>query len=128
MTEPTCPHCDVGVRKHEASWCLDAWVAEKVMGWSDLTWEMEIMWVESHPARSAIHEIADIAIVDGKTITACSEESVRSDLWGTSPAGVSGAPVPRYSTDIAAEGEIGESAPLAIIRATILALAGDNGD
>ena len=28
-----CPHCDVHVDEHETSRCLDAWVAETVMGW-----------------------------------------------------------------------------------------------
>ena len=29
-----CPHCDVRVDEHETSRCLDAWVAEDVMGWT----------------------------------------------------------------------------------------------
>ena len=33
MTNPTCPTCGVGITEHEASRCLDAWVAQKVMGW-----------------------------------------------------------------------------------------------
>ena len=28
-----CPHCDIAITEHEASRCLDAWVAEVVMGW-----------------------------------------------------------------------------------------------
>lgn len=28
-----CPHCKVEINKHEATRCLDAWVAEHVMGW-----------------------------------------------------------------------------------------------
>jgi len=33
MTNPTCPHCGVGIGEHEANACLDKWVAETVMGW-----------------------------------------------------------------------------------------------
>lgn len=28
-----CPHCEIDINKHEATRCLDAWVAEQVMGW-----------------------------------------------------------------------------------------------
>ncbi len=28
-----CPHCQTEVDEHEANRCLDAWVAEAVMGW-----------------------------------------------------------------------------------------------
>lgn len=28
-----CPHCEVHIDEHSASRCLDAWVAEIVMGW-----------------------------------------------------------------------------------------------
>jgi len=28
-----CPHCQIAVDEHPANRCLDAWVAEKVMGW-----------------------------------------------------------------------------------------------
>ena len=31
-----CPHCSVHIDEHEASRCLDAWVAEVVMGHSDI--------------------------------------------------------------------------------------------
>ena len=32
MGEIKCPHCDTSVDEHEAGRCLDAWVAEAVMG------------------------------------------------------------------------------------------------
>ncbi len=28
-----CPHCDTQIDEHEADKCMDAWVAEAVMGW-----------------------------------------------------------------------------------------------
>ncbi len=28
-----CPHCETEIDEHEANRCLDAWVAEAVMGW-----------------------------------------------------------------------------------------------
>ena len=28
-----CPHCNTRIDEHEANRCLDAWVAEAVMGW-----------------------------------------------------------------------------------------------
>lgn len=31
MTE--CPHCQTSIEEHKATRCLDAWVAEAVMGW-----------------------------------------------------------------------------------------------
>ena len=31
-----CPHCKVEIDKHEAAQCLDAWIAERVMGWEYL--------------------------------------------------------------------------------------------
>ena len=31
-----CPHCNTSVDEHEAGRCLDAWVAEAVMGWEFL--------------------------------------------------------------------------------------------
>ena len=30
-----CPHCQTLVTDHEANRCLDAWIAEEVMGWDD---------------------------------------------------------------------------------------------
>lgn len=30
MTDPTCPHCGTAMGEHEATRCLDAWVAEMV--------------------------------------------------------------------------------------------------
>jgi len=32
--EIRCPHCDTSVDEHEAGRCLDAWVAEDLMGWT----------------------------------------------------------------------------------------------
>jgi hypothetical protein len=31
MTNPICPHCGVGIRQHEASRCLNAWVSQVVL-------------------------------------------------------------------------------------------------
>ena len=33
MTKLHCPTCGVEIDEHEATTCLDAWVAERVMGW-----------------------------------------------------------------------------------------------
>lgn len=32
-----CPHCNTHIDEHPASRCLDAWVAEAVMGWQPIT-------------------------------------------------------------------------------------------
>lgn len=46
MTDITCPTCGVALLEHPANRCLDAWVAEKVMGlkpctaWSLFHWSM----------------------------------------------------------------------------------------
>ena len=32
MSDLSCPHCETEIDEHEASRCLDAWVAEEVMG------------------------------------------------------------------------------------------------
>lgn len=32
-----CPRCGTEIREHEATGCLDAWVAEAVMGWPEWT-------------------------------------------------------------------------------------------
>ena len=58
MTNLLCPHCDTSVDEHEAGRCLDAWVAEAVMGWR---WEPakdgwlvftpdgeEVAWLETY--------------------------------------------------------------------------------
>lgn len=33
MKNINCPHCNTQIDEHEASRCLDAWVANEVMGW-----------------------------------------------------------------------------------------------
>lgn len=82
-----CPHCNVHIDAHEASRCLDAWVAKAVMKW-------EGFHVLNYQDGDTWYSSCKYCYADGANV-----EEIRAWQWGDPPIpGCDGQPY--YSTSI----------------------------
>ena len=130
MDKLHCPECEVHIDEHPKGKCLDAWVAEKVMGWERHS-NMWMRRVDKGPLR--LVPSAYISEWEPSTPTAATWEVVekmqticRIDVENYKTGGYSkdNIVVCVYSVDFPKIRIVASSAPLAICRSAIKAVAG----
>ena len=103
-----CPHCKTEIDEHDANRCLDAWVAEGVMGWKPyFIISYNILYPPSRQASADEHPIIYPPFKPDKPYEFDSEHFYDSSQRPPHTQPI----VPVYSTSIAAAWEVVEKFP-----------------